>query len=585
LRTIEWLATLKGDAAPRPDLSRAAAVISSVRCFLHYRAAVDRNLLDFDAQAGLTRQKFRFDLRDYFRGARLVFHEARNALEQAERNESGLLESFHEHRSRLSNQDFSVVHDHVLLRNPAQLTGDPSLLPRLLEFIARHGVPPSPETEHRLEFAGVREQPLWSSIKTMLAAPHASVALRVLQDTGLMRALLPEWDALEGVVIPDSEYRYTLDEQTLRNVEAMARIEHPQFAVLLTEIDDVSLLVFALLFAEMGAEAMERARAAAVRMEMPPEARETVESQLRHRSALASAMTGRDLDDPATVRQLAERVGTIERLRLLAMLTCARVAASSTPETVSWRLEQLWRAYAATRHELHRELETDRIEQVPDSLPANAGFVKGFPQRYLRAHSPSEIASHLALFEQSQPSGVAVKIESIVARDRPALFASFAGAMSSFGLDILKAEAFSNTSGVILDIFVVADPKRILQLNPTEADRLRDLLQRIALGRTDAHKLMRGRGAADAKHGDPPRVAFDSDACPTATLVEIDAEDRPGLLYSLASVFSSSACNIDIVLVDTKGRRAIDVFYVAHEGQKLPPEMQQSLKEKLLAAC
>jgi [protein-PII] uridylyltransferase len=254
----------------------------------------------------------------------------------------------------------------------------------------------------------------------------------------------------------------------------------------------------------------------------------------------------------------------------------------------------LWRTYSVTQHELLRELETDRIQQVPQDLPVNAGFVKGFPLRYLRAHSAGEIEAHRQLFEQSRPTGVAVKLEplegayriTIVARDKPSLFASFAGAISSFGLDILKAEAFANAAGVILDAFVVADPKRMLQLNPSEADRLSDLLQRIALGRTDAQKLMRGRGLADSgKRSEPARVEFDSEACPTATLVEIDAEDRPGLLYSLASVFSSNACNIDIVLVDTKGRRAIDVFYVAHEGRKLPPEMQARLKEKLLAAC
>jgi [protein-PII] uridylyltransferase len=80
-------------------------------------------------------------------------------------------------------------------------------------------------------------------------------------------------------------------------------------------------------------------------------------------------------------------------------------------------------------------------------------------------------------------------------------------------------------------------------------------------------------------------VHFDSDACDTATLVEIVAEDRPGLLYNLATVFSSTSCNIDVVLIDTKGRRAIDVFYVAHDGQKLSPELQATLKEKLLAVC
>jgi [protein-PII] uridylyltransferase len=153
-------------------------------------------------------------------------------------------------------------------------------------------------------------------------------------------------------------------------------------------------------------------------------------------------------------------------------------------------------------------------------------------------------------------------------------------------MDILKAEAFSNAAGVVLDMFVFADPKRMLQQNPGEADRLSDLIQRIALGRTDAQRLMRGRGLPDAgKRAAPPQVQFDSEACPTATLVEIETEDRPGLLYSLATVFSSNGCNIDVVLVDTKGRRAIDVFYVAHQGRKLSPDAQESLKEKLLAAC
>ena len=86
-------------------------------------------------------------------------------------------------------------------------------------------------------------------------------------------------------------------------------------------------------------------------------------------------------------------------------------------------------------------------------------------------------------------------------------------------------------------------------------------------------------------HGSPSLHQSGAGWPETVRRIEIDAEDRPGLLYSLASVFSASACNIDIVLVDTKGRRAIDVFYVAHEGRKLPPDMQDRLKEKLAAAC
>ena len=131
-----------------------------------------------------------------------------------------------------------------------------------------------------------------------------------------------------------------------------------------------------------------------------------------------------------------------------------------------------------------------------------------------------------------------------------------------------------------------ADPRRLLQLNPSEVERLRDLVHRVALGKTDAQRLMRGAALPDPrKRAVAPEVRFDSTACDTATLVEIVTDDRPGLLYSLATVFSTNACNIDVVLIDTKGRRAIDVFYVAYAGRKLSDDMESRLREKLLAAC
>jgi len=259
-----------------------------------------------------------------------------------------------------------------------------------------------------------------------------------------------------------------------------------------------------------------------------------------------------------------------------------------------WRLEQLWRVYRVAQHELTRELETDRIQEVPENLAARADFVKGFPVRYLRTHSAAEILSHVKLYELSRPTGVAVSLEhtegawraTIVARDMPFLFASLAGAFSSFGLDILKAEAFSNARGLILDTFVFGDPRRTLELNPSESDRLLDLIRKVANGKTDVRMLLKNRPQPDLQRTvAPPSVEFDSEACATATLVEITAEDRPGLLYSLATAFSSAACNIDVVLIDTKGNRAIDVFYVAHQGAKLSEATQSALKQRLLAAC
>jgi [protein-PII] uridylyltransferase len=619
---IGHLVQLGGDRTnPAADLKEAAGFLAAVRCFLHYNGQSDRNLLDFEAQENITGQAFARGrssavwMKEYFQRAATIFKEARRALDASEKSQSSLLENFRDWRSRLSNSEFTVSREHVLLRNPAQLESDPAVVFRLLEFMARHGLRLSAETERRMAaaqpaFSGycAQPQPLWATLECILSLPHATAALRALDDTGLLPALLPEWADIENVVVPDSEYRYTIDEHTLLSAERATDLRgmrdpaRQRFAQLLSEIDNPALLLFALLFHEMGKQtggdsleqAASRAREAMARIQMPAEEQGAVEFLILHQFDLSEVMAGRDVDDPATVRLLAERVGTIERLKLLTVLTYADLSALSHDALSPWRLEQLWRVYQLTQHELTRELETDRIQEVPENLSGHASFIKGFPVRYLRAHDASEIEAHIRLYEFSRPTGVAIDLQriegahrlTIIARDMPFLFASFAGAISSFGLDILKAEAFSNTKGLILDTFVFADPKRTLDLNPPEVERLQDMIRRVALGKTDAQRLLRNRVQLDPKKRTAPaQVQFDSDACETATLVEIAAEDRPGLLYDLATVLSSNGCNIDVVLIDTKGHRAMDVFYVAQDGQKLTPDSQAMLKEKLLAVC
>jgi [protein-PII] uridylyltransferase len=553
-------------------------------------------------------------MREYYRHAAAIFNAARRAVASLEKTESKLAGNFRDWRARLSNSEFTVSRERIFLRNPSQLDSDPAVVLRLLEFIARHGITPAPETERRLEAAQpafaaycAQPRPLWATLESILSLPRAALAIRTLQYTGLLAALFPELAPIVDLADHASEHRYTAGERTLMTLERATELAsssdptRQRFAQLLSELENRAVLMFALLFHSSGqgggdavAASMARARYAMDRMRVPGEEQREVNFLIEHQLDLAEAMSGRDVDDPATARHLAERVGTIERLKLLTVMTYAGLAAVSSDAMTPWRIERLWRAYEVARHELTRELETDRIQDVPENVPGRPAFLKGFPVRYLRAHSSVEIEEHMRLYEESRPTGVAVQLDriegayrlTVIARDMPALFASFAGAISSFGLDILKAEAFSNARGTILDTFVFADPQRTLELNPPESERLLDLIRRVALGKTDGQRLLRSRAQPDPKkRAAAPQVHFDSDACDTATLVEIVAEDRPGLLYNLATVFSSTACNIDVVLIDTKGRRAIDVFYVAHDGQKLSPELQATLKEKLLAVC
>lgn len=622
LHFIHWLSGLRPELRPETSLAEPTAFLSSLRCFLHFEAGRDRNILTFESQELVVHQPFSLAktppqwMREYFKHAAKVSREAQRTLDACEKAETSLFNSFRDLRSRVSNSEFTSSRERVFLRNPARLASDPETVLRLLEFVARHGVPLAAETERRLE--GVREafaawlqvpRPLWRSLKTILVLPHAPMALRVLQNTGLMQVLFPEWESVVSLVVRDFYHRYTVDEHTLVCIEQLAALRSTQeptarrFAGILSEVDNPAVLLFALLYHDVGKGAFsghhsdfsrEWALAAMKRMDAPQEEQDTVAFLVLHHLALSEVMTGRDLSEPTTARLLADRVGTIERLKMLAVLTYADISGVNPGAMTPWRLEQLWRVYRVAQHELTRELETDRIQEVPENLASRAEFLKGFPVRYLRTHSAAEIESHTKLYELSRPTGVAVKLEhiegawraTIVARDMPFLFASLAGAFSSFGLDILKAEAFSNARGLILDTFVFGDPRRTLELNPSEADRLLELIRKVATGKTDVRMLLKNRPQPEGRRAsEPPSVQFDSDACATATLVEITTEDRPGLLYNLATAFSSAACNIDVVLIDTKGHRAIDVFYVAHQGAKLTPDTQAMLRERLLAAC
>ncbi|HTW64762.1 MAG TPA: ACT domain-containing protein [Bryobacteraceae bacterium] len=624
LHLIHWVGKLRPpDSDVTARLCAPTAFLHSLRCFLHYQARRDQNLLTFDAQEELAAQPylpFRDPaelMREYFRNARVIASEARRALDWYERSESSLASQFRDWRSRLSNTEFTVSNERVFLRSPAQLIQDPAIVLRLLEFIARHGVPVAAETERRLEQAASTfeaycvspPEPLWPRFRTILSLPHAAAALRVMHDTGLLPAMFPELKPISCLVVPDYYHRYTVDEHTLVAIEELAALgatKDPalaRFAEIRSEIEDLSLLRLALLFHDSGKGArsghharisVELARSAMQRMQLRPEDESAVEFLIEHHLDLSGIMNSRDLFDPSTAALLAGRIGTLERLKLLTLLTYADISAVNPAAMTPWRLEQLWQTYRVAHQQLLQDLESDRIDNLPSGLEDPEGFLKGFPSRYLRTHTPDGIRAHLELYDLSRRAGAAVQLDlscgihraTIIARDRPALFASLAGGISSFGMEIVKAEAFSNAQGLVLDTFVFSDPARTLDLNPTENDRLRQTLEDIALGEFDAQRLRRRYAAAPrSKKRVETSVHFDSAACDTATLVEIVAEDRPGLLYDLSSVFSDSGCNIDVVLIDTEGSKAIDVFYVAANGSKLTSNIQNELQTKLLAIC
>ncbi len=602
---------------PAPEMQEALRFLARLRCYLHVQSGRDNNTLSFDAQDALADQWKQSDpaqwMRQYYRHSRAIFRAAVRQLEAHEAQSSSLFAQFRDWRSRLANTDFSVHRDRAHFRSPQQLDVDPELVLRMFEFVARHGVALSAEAEHQIEarLAGLRAhfrtpQSLWPVLNRVFSLPQAPMAARLMHQTGVLAAIFPEFEAIECLVVRDFFHRYTVDEHSLVAIETLWSVALPQYRDLLAEVKEPGVLLFALLFHDAGKGlpgeghvdgSLRLADAAMQRIRMPEQEAGMVRFLIERHLDLSAAMHSRDVFDPPTIHDVAQQVATVERLRALTLLTYADISAVNPTVMTPWRAQQLWQLYTMVYNELTRELESDRIaEEAVPLAPERVAFLAGFPTRYLRTHTEAAIEAHMALRERSRARGVAVEVEredsawrlTLVASDRTGLFASVAGTLSSFGMNILRAEAFSNRRGLVLDTFTFADPHRTLELNPSEVERLRATAEKVILHKTDVQELLRNRPKPklpSRKAGIETRVSFDSEAGATATLVEIVAQDRPGLLYDLASAMSLNACNIEVVLIDTQAHKAIDVFYVTSDGKKLEPGKLEMLKEALLRAC
>ena len=627
-------------AEAHDKLMSAKQFLFALRCYLHYFNSRDNNKLTFDLQETVAKEgagkAFREKghtsewMRDYFRHVRVIYRLADRQVEESAGAGQSLFTLFRDRKSRLSNADFVVRRGRLYLRGSQALTTQPELALHLFAFVSRHGIPLSVETERRVEQAlpAIIEKtssggPFWPVLAEILSLPFAYEALTAMRETGVLFAVFPEYELIDCLVVRDFYHRYTVDEhtfitiQTLHDLSAAGDPLSERYARLLSELEKPELLYFALLFHDVGKgmpkgahseHSVELATKAMDRIQLEEGDRETVLFLIRYHLEMSATMTGRDISEPETIQRFSDVVGAVERLKALTLMTFADIGAVNPKAMTDWRKDLLWQLYISSYRYLSRDFEERRIHTGrSEALLEKAAseeekaeiteFLEGFPRRYLRAQSSDQIFAQFQLSRKLATSGSAVSVSKrhslydvvVVTHDRPFLFASLCATFSSQGLNIEKVEAFANTKGMVLDTFVVSDPQRSLELNPSEVSSLKKVLKQAAEGRCDISELVGRRRPAFAvkrKARVQPRVSFDNESSPSATIFHVTAEDRTGLLFDLASKFSQYECSIEVVLIDTQGHRAIDVFYLAGPGgEKLELSKCEALKDELAAAC
>jgi [protein-PII] uridylyltransferase len=625
----------------REPLQQAKRFLFALRCYLHYFSGRDNNRLGFDLQdtiahdgSGTAFREVRNAaewMRDYYRNVRVIDRLALRMMDELGVQRNSLFAILRDRTSKLSNQDFSVAHGRVFLRYSQAVESDPAILLRLFRFVARHGLPLALKTE-RLVNAGLEafqshvetaKEGLWQAVADILRQPHAYEALTAMHETGALFVLFPELEAIDCLVIRDFYHRYTVDEHSFQALRKLKQLDDDpdvltkRFARLAAEIEKPERLFMALLYHDVGKgfpgadhaqESLVALNRALERLHTGERDSEAVRFLVENHLVMSSFITKRDISDPETIAEFVDMVGTRERLKALTLMTFADTAAVNPRAMTAWRKELLWQLYLAAFNRLTANAEDRRIQ--PESATAVLAtvadeaerdglrrFLKGFPHRYLRTHSADQIKVHFDLSRQLGDKSAVVHVERrdelydvvVIAWDRPFLFASLCGAMAGFGLNIEKAEAFANEEGVILDTFSVAlSESRGGEMDDTEMRSLARTLKRIVDGREDVQTILGKRKKLFGPRGRlpiDPEVAFDNDASSRASIFHVIAEDRTGLLYDLTSAFSQHGYDIEVVLIETQGRKAIDVFYVVGPGGKLTESECKALVDQLRGAC
>lgn len=467
--------------------------------------------------------------------------------------------------------------------------------------------------------------------------------LRAMHEVDLLGKYIPEFGKLTCLVQHEFYHQYTADEHTLRCLEQLDRVweskepSRRMYVELFHSVERPFLLYLALLLHDVGKPeghghhtevSTQLALRVAKRLRLDESATQTLQRVIKHHLLPATISQRRDLDDPAVIRHVARQVHDAETLRMLALHTFVDAQATSDKLWNGFKDSLLWTLFAKTLHVLAGGAESTRAEEslrlmlkeqvrrlAKDQVGSEEidAHFSALPARYYQIRTPRQILNDLLMTHrffrlqvlEGAESALSPVVEwfddqdrgcstvTICTWDRAGLFSKIAGCFSAVGLNILSAQVFTRNDGIVVDEFSAVDARTGNLAGPDQRAKLQEALQRV-LTRGDLdfraliarHKNTRPRYQAYVGERMPTEIRFDNETSEQRSIVEIETEDRLGLLYSISQALSELSLDICGAKISTESGAAIDSFYLRElDGGKITGQERRRAIEATVRAA
>lgn len=462
----------------------------------------------------------------------------------------------------------------------------------------------------------------------ILTSQDAETVLRRMNETGVLGRFIHAFGRVVAMMQFNMYHHYTVDEHLLRCIGVLAEIErgdNEEFALANDLVKKIQPQNRAVLYVTLFLHDIAKgrtedhsiagariARRICPRLGFSPAEIDTVAWLIENHLVMSTIAQSRDLSDRKTIENFAAVMQSLERLKLLTILTTADIRAVGPGVWNGWKAQLLRTLYYETEpvltggfSEVNRAqrvaiAQAEFKEQIKD-WPAerqDAYVARHYPAYWLKVDLPHQLAHARFLSEaektrQTLATSIAFDAErgvtelTVLAPDHPWLLSIIAGACAMSGANIVDAQIYTTTDGLALDTIAVSREFDMEEDELRRAARIATAIEGALRGNLKLPELIaqrapvRGRIKAFAVE---PEVTINNQWSHRYTVVEVTGLDRPGLLYALTTTLSKLNLNITSAHVATFGERVVDVFYVTDLlGDKIAsPTRQAAIKRALL---